>query len=120
MGKNSIEKGSRDHWTITPDRIDAVKKALEEDRVLLENNSFVVIAPYASEFPYQLMILPRTHQFCFEEITDEELVLLSGVFKKIFHKYKVLLGNIPFNYFFNITFHLLFVAQYASQPDHSS
>jgi len=31
MGKHSIEKGSRDNWTFTPDRITAVKAAIERD-----------------------------------------------------------------------------------------
>jgi hypothetical protein len=31
MGRNSIEKGNRDNWTITPDRIAAVQAALERD-----------------------------------------------------------------------------------------
>ncbi len=33
MGRNNIEKGSRDHWTITPARIEAVKRAMEKDGV---------------------------------------------------------------------------------------
>ena len=32
MGKNSIERGSRDHWTIRPDRIAAARVAMEKDR----------------------------------------------------------------------------------------
>jgi hypothetical protein len=31
MGKNSIEKGSRDNWTITPRRIEAVQAAIKND-----------------------------------------------------------------------------------------
>ncbi len=31
MGKNSIEKGSRDHWTITPRRLEAVQAAIKKD-----------------------------------------------------------------------------------------
>lgn len=31
MGKNSIEKGSRDNWTITPKKIDALKAAAEAE-----------------------------------------------------------------------------------------
>ncbi len=31
MGKNSIEKGSRDNWTITPRRIEAIQTALKKD-----------------------------------------------------------------------------------------
>ncbi len=31
MGKNSIERGSRDHWTINPNRIEAVQAAIKKD-----------------------------------------------------------------------------------------
>ncbi len=31
MGKNSIERGSRDHWTISPKRIEAVEQAIKKD-----------------------------------------------------------------------------------------
>ena len=33
MGQNSIERGSRDHWTMTPRRIDSVKTAVRRDSV---------------------------------------------------------------------------------------
>jgi hypothetical protein len=33
MGRNSIDRGSRDHWTIHPQRIEAVKAALRRDSV---------------------------------------------------------------------------------------
>ena len=32
MGKNSIEKGSRDNWTLTPKYIDSINKAYRKDR----------------------------------------------------------------------------------------
>ena len=32
MGRNSIERGSRDHWTIYPSRIEAVRKAMADTR----------------------------------------------------------------------------------------
>jgi UDPglucose--hexose-1-phosphate uridylyltransferase len=76
-----------------------IEKAFEGNRVLLENSGFIVFAPYASEYPYQLLILPKKHQPFFEEVEDEQLVLLSEVIKVVFDKYKKLLGNIPFNSF---------------------
>jgi hypothetical protein len=33
MGRNSIERGGRDHWTMTPRRIDSVRAALRRDSV---------------------------------------------------------------------------------------
>ena len=32
MGKNSIERGSRDSWTIYPSRVDAVREAMQQER----------------------------------------------------------------------------------------
>ncbi len=36
MGRNSIDRGSRDYWTITPDRIDSVQAAIERDGAEME------------------------------------------------------------------------------------
>lgn len=33
MGRNSIDEGSNDHWTVTPKRIQAVQTAMEKDQV---------------------------------------------------------------------------------------
>ena len=33
MGKNSIERGGRDHWTVSPRRIEAVEQAIKKDNV---------------------------------------------------------------------------------------
>jgi len=32
MGKNSIERGSKDHWTITPEKTNAVREAINKDK----------------------------------------------------------------------------------------
>lgn len=78
-----------------------IKKAFDDNRVLLENSGFIVFAPYASEYPYQLSILPRSHQPFFEETDDKQLKILADVISETFGRYKKRLGNIPFNYFFN-------------------
>ncbi len=36
MGKNSIERGSQDHWTIHPKRIQAVEEKIAEDKTRME------------------------------------------------------------------------------------
>jgi hypothetical protein len=40
MGKNSIDRGSRDHWTVTPKRIDAVEQAIKKDNAKTEEPGF--------------------------------------------------------------------------------
>jgi UDPglucose--hexose-1-phosphate uridylyltransferase len=79
-----------------------LRKAFNEKRVLSKNSTFVVFAPYASESPFQLLILPRKHQAFFEKTEDEQLTQLADLIKEVFRKYKKLLGKIPFNCFFNL------------------
>ncbi|MFO7981625.1 MAG: M14 family metallopeptidase [Candidatus Aminicenantes bacterium] len=38
MGQNSIERGSRDHWTHTPNEIKTVEKAIEKDKPEMEGS----------------------------------------------------------------------------------
>jgi UDPglucose--hexose-1-phosphate uridylyltransferase len=78
-----------------------IEEALAGHRVLSENSDFIALAPYASEYPYQLLILPKKHQGFFEETDEKQLILLSDVIREIFGRYNKLLGNTPFNYFFN-------------------
>ncbi len=48
MGKNSIERGSRDHWTTSPSDIAAVKRAIEQDRSGSQATSTMEGAPSGS------------------------------------------------------------------------
>ena len=78
-----------------------IEEALGDGRVLLDEDGFIVFAPYASRYPYQLLLLPKEHEPFFEETSDEQLIRLAGVLKEVFKRYRKLFGNIPFNYFLN-------------------
>jgi UDPglucose--hexose-1-phosphate uridylyltransferase len=78
-----------------------IEEASADGRVLLDEGSFIVFAPYASRYPYQLLLLPKNHEPFFEETEDEQLIKLADVLKEVFFRYEKLFGNIPFNYFLN-------------------
>ena len=78
-----------------------IEEALSDGRVLLDKGGFIVFAPYASRYTYQLLLLPKEHASLFEETGDEQLVNLAGVLKEVFERYRKLFGNVPFNYFLN-------------------
>jgi hypothetical protein len=40
MAKNSVERGSRDHWTVSPKRIEAVEQAIKKDKAKPEAAGF--------------------------------------------------------------------------------
>lgn len=74
-------------------------------RVLFETPDFIVISPYASRFPFEMVIYPRVHSASFEEAGDEEFHALAEVFKETIGRfnrilehpaYNLLLHNAPF------------------------
>jgi len=70
-------------------------------RVILSENGFVAIAPYASRFPFEVFIAPIEHNYSFAEVTDEELEKLSHFLKNILLRIKNALDDPPFNYVIN-------------------
>jgi len=61
-----------------------LEKELEcEERVVLTTDQYVVLAPFASRFPFELMILPRRHSASFvTEARAEDVVFLADVLRR--------------------------------------
>jgi UDPglucose--hexose-1-phosphate uridylyltransferase len=68
------------------------------ERLVLETEGFVVLSPFAARFPFEMWILPKRHSPDYATISDEEIVALAGVLKRVLMKLRVALGNPPFNY----------------------
>ena len=77
-----------------------------QHRVLLDNGDFVVLAPYASRFPFELALYPIQHQTRFEELDDALLDNLAHAVKNTverlnrvldFPDYHWILTNAPFD-----------------------
>ncbi len=81
---------------------DVLNEELERDeRIVLENPHFVVLAPYASRFPFELMILPRRHAAAMTAITDEELAALAGCLGEAARRLHRVLADPPYNLVFH-------------------
>lgn len=70
-----------------------------KERVVLDTEDFLVIAPYAAKAPYQLRILPKRHSANFDEMTDIERKKLAEVMKEIFGRLYDRLNNPAYNYY---------------------
>ncbi len=68
------------------------------ERVVLEENGFVAIVPFAPRFPFEVWVLPKNHSPDFYKISWEETYSLAVVMKKVLEKIKKLLGDPPYNY----------------------
>jgi UDPglucose--hexose-1-phosphate uridylyltransferase len=66
-------------------------------RVIYENDAFMVVVPFWATWPYETMIIPKTHKASLVELTEDEQKLLANALKHITHKYDLLFKT-PFPY----------------------
>ncbi|MFW6137912.1 MAG: DUF4931 domain-containing protein [Spirochaetota bacterium] len=70
-------------------------------RVLLLNNSFCAIVPFAAEVPFEIWIIPRRHQADFASITEEEISELSPCLKNLLGMLYQKLNDPHYNFIIN-------------------
>jgi UDPglucose--hexose-1-phosphate uridylyltransferase len=69
-----------------------------EKRVIMETPNFVTFAPYASRFPFETWILPKSHSSHYENIQKKEVDELGTVLKTILLKLELALDKPAYNY----------------------
>ncbi len=71
----------------------------KRERIVYENDLFLVICPFASKAAFQTIISPKNHLAYFEEITEKELDLLADAFGKALSKLYKGLNDPPYNFY---------------------
>lgn len=66
-------------------------------RIVLENEHFIALTPFASPFSFELWILPLRHS-CFTDLSSSELTSLSSIFSDILGRINRLLGEPAYNF----------------------
>ncbi len=73
-------------------------EAQEGIRVVLENEHFLAITPYASSVPYELLLLPKQHHPSFGSIADEEERDLAAALQDMLARLWRLLGDPDYSF----------------------
>jgi UDPglucose--hexose-1-phosphate uridylyltransferase len=68
------------------------------DRVVTLDEHFAVLAPYASRFPFELMILPRRHNHAFTDESRLAIAALARALKETLARLKSVLRDPPYNF----------------------
>lgn len=68
-----------------------------KSRVVIDSTHMVVLAPFASRFPFEIWIAPKRHSCDFAKMSGEELADLAVVFKQVLAGLKVSLNDPPYN-----------------------
>lgn len=71
----------------------------EKERIVFENEDFLVICPFASKAAFQVIITPKLHLSNFEKITEIQKTSLAEAFQKILSKLRKGLGDPAYNFY---------------------
>lgn len=67
-------------------------------RIIAMNDHFIAFEPFASRFPFETHILPRSHMAIFEDTDDELLSSMAEITNLVFKKLNTALGFPPYNF----------------------
>jgi UDPglucose--hexose-1-phosphate uridylyltransferase len=79
------------------------KSEAKTERLVLENEHFVVLAPYASVHPMEFWVIPKRHSINLLDITEPETLALAEVMKTSFKALRDLVNDPPYNFGFHMS-----------------
>ena len=74
----------------------------EKTRVILQNDTFVAIAPFASGVPFEVWITPKKKISSVAQVCETGVHALSALLKELFVRLYLVLGEFDFNLSFEI------------------
>jgi UDPglucose--hexose-1-phosphate uridylyltransferase len=78
---------------------DIIRQELQQrSRLIIENKSFISIAPFASRFPFETWIVPKTHFPSFEHMESFEYEQAAQILSETLRRMNQVLDDPPYNY----------------------
>lgn len=78
---------------------DIVRQEIDDNsRLVKDHDAFISFEPFASRFPFETWIIPKTHQSSFLELADSEYLTLARCLKDSLARLKLALNNPPLNF----------------------
>jgi UDPglucose--hexose-1-phosphate uridylyltransferase len=81
---------------------DIIEQEVKGPRFVLENNDFIVFAPYASINPMAFWIMPKKHALSILDLTRPEVSAFAQTLKASLKALKDLVNDPPYNYGFHL------------------
>ena len=78
---------------------DMIRQEVEtESRVILENDHFIALAPYAPRFPFETWLLPRQHSSAFENMPSTQYASLARLLREYLVRLDSVLSRPAYNF----------------------
>lgn len=94
-------KVAKDHYQVKERCLfcDIIFQEVESgERIVIQNDQFIVLAPYASRFPFEVFLAPRRHHHSFADISDDMIYHLAVTLKDVLSRIKRCLSDPPYNF----------------------
>jgi UDPglucose--hexose-1-phosphate uridylyltransferase len=66
-------------------------------RLIAENEDFLALAPFASRFPFEMAVFPKSHNSAFSRISPGQVESLARILRDVLRKLDQTLGGPPYN-----------------------
>jgi UDPglucose--hexose-1-phosphate uridylyltransferase len=77
-----------------------VRRRLDVGQYIIERSEhFIAIKPFASNYEWEVHILPIVHKADFQAVTEDELLDLGGLMRRTMARLDAVLGGVQYNYF---------------------
>lgn len=78
---------------------DMIRQELQQQtRVVLQNQEFLAICPFAPRSPFEIWILPKQHFSSYVDLQEESFRLLAELFSETLKRLEKALGQVPYNF----------------------
>jgi UDPglucose--hexose-1-phosphate uridylyltransferase len=78
---------------------DIIKQELQTgERIISQVDGMVALAPFASRFPFEVMVAPLEHSHDFAELSQDGIKALSKCLKDVLTRLKIALDDPPYNF----------------------
>ena len=75
-----------------------IEREASSERLIYENECWILIAPFFSQSPYETWILPKSHVFDLRELSDLQTQKLAQILGDALRRVSELLNDPPYNY----------------------
>ena len=78
---------------------DVIRQEIQQkSRLILENNAFISVAPFASRFPFETWVLPKTHYSSYELMNSSLYEQAAQILSETLCRMNRVLNDPPYNY----------------------
>jgi len=67
-------------------------------RLVTQNAEFIALAPFASRFPFEVLVLPRRHDAFFWTLAKHQVEALAEILQDVLRRYSLALKDPPYNF----------------------